>query len=98
MKKLILLIMIMLCISCSSRKVYATEKATIYNKNDFYISYNKNNDYYICEFKNEDKIYYIKSDDVDIKVLPYEKFSEYELYVNNKNVAYKLIIYIGVDD
>lgn len=97
MKKLILLIMIMLCISCSSRKVYATEKATIYNKNDFYISYDIENDIYKCDFKNEDKIYYIKSDDVDIKVLPYEKFSEYELYVENGK-AYKLIIYIGVDD
>lgn len=97
MKKLILLIMLMLCISCSSKKVYATEKATIYDKNDFYISYDIENDVYKCDFKNEDKIYYIKSDDVDIKVLPYEKFSEYKLYVID-GVAYKLIIYIGVDD
>ena len=50
MKKLILLIMIMLCISCSSRKVYATEKATIYNKNDFYISYDIEND--VERFRN----------------------------------------------
>ena len=97
MKKLILLIMIMLCISCSSRKVYATEKAKIYDNNDFYISYDIENDIYKCDFKNEDKIYYIKSDDVDIKVLPYTKFSEYKLYVID-GVAYKLIIYIGVDD
>lgn len=97
MKKLILLIMIMLCISCSSRKVYATEKATIYNKNDFYISYDIENDIYKCDFKNEDKIYYIKGKNVEIKVLPYTKFSEYELYVEDEK-AYKLIIYIGVDD
>lgn len=97
MKKLILLIMFMLCISCSSKKVDANEKAKIYDNNDFYISYDIENDIYKCEFKNEDKIYYIKSDDVDIKVLPYEKFSEYKLYVID-GVAYKLIIYIGVDD
>lgn len=97
MKKLILLIMIMLCISCSNQKVYATENATIYNKNDFYISYDIENDIYKCDFKNEDKIYYIKSKNVEIKVLPYTKFSEYELYVEDEK-AYKLIIYIGVDD
>lgn len=98
MKKLIIYIAILIfLISCGNTKIAGQEKADIYNNNDFYISYDIENDVYKCEFKNEDKIYYIKSKNVEIKVLPYTKFSEYELYVEDEK-AYKLIIYIGVDD
>lgn len=98
MKKLIIYIAILFfLISCGNTKIAGQEKADVYDNNDFYISYDIENDVYKCDFKNDDKIYYVKGEDVELKVLPYTQKSEYELYVVD-GTAYKLIIYIGVDD
>ena len=94
MKKIFLFFILFLCVSCNNKK---DPDYTIYTRKDFYITYNKNNDYYVCEFKHYDNIYYVKSDDVEVRFIPNEWENDYELYVAN-NVAYKLIIYIGVDD
>ena len=92
-KKIILILSLFVLLSCGNKKSYIT-----YTNDDFYISYNREKDVYICKMKENNKTYNINSDDVIIKVLPYERKSEYKLYIDSDNRAYRLEIYIGVDD